>query len=683
MKIFLGDLVHDWEKVSVWTVPLNIGLIASYAKKRFGGDIDIRLFKHPEEIIAAIRNEGPDVVALSYYAWNSNLDNLITEIAKKTNHNILTVGGGPSFTLNNTNEINARQFFSKHLDLDVYVLNQGEKGFAELLARFMETGGDRAQLVSQEIPGSLVNDLRKGGKVRLEKCMGLAPLDSLDEIPSPYLLGMMDPYLDNAFVPLLETNRNCPYQCTFCAFGVSSGKLKTFSLDRVLREIEYISQKTKADYLIITDTNFGILERDEEIADSIYANHLRYGFPGHLCVVWNKSRPDRVLKTARKFRGLAQVGASMQSLHPEVLRAIKRKNLPLQSVANMHKELQGINTNLFSELIAGLPNQTLESHLEDNRKLMSFNAEIFNFVLRFLPGTEIDSHESRSKYYNNRSAWRLQDNAFGIYDDVQIFEGEELAVDTTTMSFAEVLSLRLIHFLLQVMWGKKIFIDFLHFFKGLGEDPVDVILAIAEELRGSQGVMGKIHRRFEQDRDLEKFATYEDMCQYWSRPEAMQRLRSGNYGKLNILYTLEILLHYDEFMSFIQLVSHRILKNMSCHDLEKRVQQCNEILRFTRMRYVQIGQDRDFIKLKLAFFSFDIVKWRENGYDMTLLEKNQDGLCMCEFYLSDHKIQNLEKNLKLSSSANLDVTLRKILDIDANLLFYQVRSAVSPDKHGT
>ena len=33
MKIFLGDLVHKWDKKGVWTFPLNIAFISSYTKK--------------------------------------------------------------------------------------------------------------------------------------------------------------------------------------------------------------------------------------------------------------------------------------------------------------------------------------------------------------------------------------------------------------------------------------------------------------------------------------------------------------------------------------------------------------------------------------------------------------------------------------------------------------------------
>ena len=34
MKIFLGDLVHKWDKKGVWTFPLNIAFISSYTRKK-------------------------------------------------------------------------------------------------------------------------------------------------------------------------------------------------------------------------------------------------------------------------------------------------------------------------------------------------------------------------------------------------------------------------------------------------------------------------------------------------------------------------------------------------------------------------------------------------------------------------------------------------------------------------
>ena len=106
MKIFFGDLVHNWAGNGVWTIPLNIGYIASYSQKKakeINLDITTRLFKDPTDIIEAIKSEKPDVLALSYYVWNENLNSKIMTIAKKANPNVLNIGGGPHFTNINTN----------------------------------------------------------------------------------------------------------------------------------------------------------------------------------------------------------------------------------------------------------------------------------------------------------------------------------------------------------------------------------------------------------------------------------------------------------------------------------------------------------------------------------------------------------------------------------------------------
>ena len=65
----------------------------------------------------------------------------------------------------------------------------------------------------------------------------------LDEIPSPYLNGLLDPFFEGPYMPLLETNRSCPYRCTFCAWGIGTQKLLRFDEERVLKEIEYLKSQ--------------------------------------------------------------------------------------------------------------------------------------------------------------------------------------------------------------------------------------------------------------------------------------------------------------------------------------------------------------------------------------------------------------------------------------------------------
>jgi radical SAM superfamily enzyme YgiQ (UPF0313 family) len=224
MKIFLGDLVHTGSGTLYTGIPLNIGYVATYAQKYHTEKIHLQLFKRPEKMIDAICKFKPDLVGLSFYVWNINLNNYIFEIAKKVNPLCLTVGGGPTITNLDANRKGAEKFFQRASACDIYVLNQGEKGFSLLLDHYSGCGGSIKKLKEQPIPGCITaveNDYLIGAP--------LSQLYNLDDIPSPYLTGLMDPFLEESFIPLIETNRGCPYRCSFCAWGITAVKVSCFS----------------------------------------------------------------------------------------------------------------------------------------------------------------------------------------------------------------------------------------------------------------------------------------------------------------------------------------------------------------------------------------------------------------------------------------------------------------------
>src|SRR5215813_12957914 len=68
----------------------------------------------------------------------------------------------------------------------------------------------------------------------------------VDEIPSPWLTGVQDEFFDGKLAPLIETNRGCPFTCTFCVQGTSFyTKVHNFPVDRIKEEIHYIAKRIK------------------------------------------------------------------------------------------------------------------------------------------------------------------------------------------------------------------------------------------------------------------------------------------------------------------------------------------------------------------------------------------------------------------------------------------------------
>ena len=139
MIIYLGDLFHTWTKGGIWTIPLNVGYVASYTKKKLNQsniDCEIKIFKDANKLLDKIKEKKPDIVGLGYFVWNENLNNFVLNEIKKNYPEILTIGGGPRFTNINANLDGAKKFFLKNKTCDIFVVNQGEKGFGKVAEEF-------------------------------------------------------------------------------------------------------------------------------------------------------------------------------------------------------------------------------------------------------------------------------------------------------------------------------------------------------------------------------------------------------------------------------------------------------------------------------------------------------------------------------------------------------------------
>ncbi len=674
IKIFLGDLVHTWEKTGQWTIPINIGYIASYALKylkRDGIDCSIKLYKDPIKMIDEIKKEKPDVVGLAHYVWNMNLNRKIFDVAKKYYPKSLTVGVGPYFTNHNAHENGAKKFFSSHKNCDSYVVNQGEKGFYQLIKTFAKVNKNLEKIKSSVIPGLLINNLKENNAVHVGKDVG--PLEDLNDIPSPYLNGLLDPFFDEPYIPLLETNRSCPYRCTFCAWGIGTQKLMRYDEERILEEIEYIYKRSKlATTLYIADANFSILERDSKFAAKIYEGHKKTGFPNFVATAWNKTRPDRIVRTAKAFNNIAEVGVALQTLDDNVLRAIKRKNLTMKQIVQIKKELQAIGPKekTVSELILGLPYETKESHIRANKELIDLDIEIYNFNLNLLPGTEMDGEESRKKYFK-KTVWRLFDNAYGVYDGEKVFEAQETVIKTNSLSPEDFSYFRFFHFLQQMMWSKKWYYIYLKLLKSHDIHPVVVFDKIAEKCKKDNGEIGNLYTEFMNDyKKTEMFSKFEELKKYWEEEENFYRLEKRDFGKLNMLYTYKIVLkHREAFNVFLVEVAKELMQN-SNNNVNDFVELCEEILKFQASTFIRFDNELNITRQIIERFKYDFLGWKQKGYGKLEKLKKEKSY---KFYISNRQKEALEIQFKQYTSSNINSTLQMMsVNSDVHHFFYDI-----------
>lgn len=643
ITIYLADLVHNYLGGGSYMFPLNIGFIASYAKKIFGDRVEIELFKYPDKLMARLKEKAPDVLGMSHYTWNSNLNTEVSKLARSLNNETMIVWGGPNV---NHTEAGYREFFSKHPVVDFCVINEGETGFSNLLERYMASSCDVTKTRSGPIDGCVCFADGKPVSGRV-----LPRMEKLDDIPSPYLTGLLDGFFQYDLIPIIETNRGCPYSCTYCAQGLASQhKLKMFSIERVIQELDYIAERAKkTNILSFADANFGIAARDVKIAEHIRDLQSAKGYPRRCVMNWIKTRHS--IELAKIMGQSAYLISSLQSVDPLVLKNIKRHNIDythFKEIIDHSNQTGGISG---TEIILALPGETKESHINSIRMLFGWDVSyILCYNCLLIDGSELTLPEERERYAL-KSKFRLVDSSFGNYDGMLSFECEEGVRSTSTMTEEEILFFRPIHWLIQFFWNYRCYFDLLTYLNANGINPVDFIMKLIESSSNAGGQVSGIFRDFSDEAVNEWFSSPEALREHFSKPENFDILKRGEIGKMNGKYTWRVLLECKKgFDSFV--------KDVAISMLPEHGKAIENLVLFSSYQMTDFSGDPDFNAVHKVAFSFDILGWREDKYKKPLREKD----VLYEFYFSDEKKEALNTILKQYKHANRNVTMRKMTE---------------------
>ena len=160
----------------------------------------------------------------------------------------------------------------------------------------------------------------------------------LDDVPSPFLSGILDDLMcsnpQEEWIGLWETNRGCPFQCTFCDSGsATAAKVTKFAIDRLKAELDWFAER-KVKYIFVCDANFGIQKRNVEIAEYVTRVRKTTGYPHGFSVQNTKNATERAYQSQKILAdaGLNKgVALSMQSLDRATLKNIKRDNISLET----------------------------------------------------------------------------------------------------------------------------------------------------------------------------------------------------------------------------------------------------------------------------------------------------------------------------------------------------------------
>jgi len=324
----------EYRKENTYWLPYSIGCLWSYVNQfhdiQESFILKDMIFKrdNPDNVISKM--EDPVLCGFSCYVWNEKYCLLLAEKIKSIWPNCKIIFGGAQTS----------KKFLKYKFIDSVILAEGEESFLQIL-RAINANQDLDQIYNKK----RMQDL---------------------DIPSPYITGVFDKIIkdnpNSLWSMTFETNRGCPYACTFCDWGgVTYSKIKRFNLERVAQDLEWCVDKP-VNYLICADANFGIFkERDIEIAKMIRSVADR-GMIDSVNLQYTKNSTETVFDIAEILGDLSKgITVSVQSMNNDTLGVIKRTNLDINDLKKIMDISQTRNILTYTEVILGLPLETLET----------------------------------------------------------------------------------------------------------------------------------------------------------------------------------------------------------------------------------------------------------------------------------------------------------------------------------
>ncbi|OGQ05064.1 MAG: hypothetical protein A2W61_03010 [Deltaproteobacteria bacterium RIFCSPLOWO2_01_44_7] len=463
------NLLHSNQKTRVGLVQINnsfsgqnylpysLGMLQAYAQKHVA-NVNQYQFLNPiyarENIATIARNlEGSSIVFFSTYVWNFRISLAIAKTLKQINSKTLIVFGGPQVP------DRIEGFLEKYNFIDLVCHGEGEQVFASIL--------------NQGINRLYEKDFEGIPSISYLNCEGIrishpraSRLKDLNQIPSPFLEGVFESLIaanpQKRWIGTWETNRGCPFSCTFCDWGsATQSRLFQFDMERIYREAEWFAQK-KIEHIFCADANFGILSRDYDIAAYLAEVRKKYGYPTGINFQNTKNATERAYKIQKLLSdvGLNKgVTLSLQSIDPVTLKNIRRDNISTDFYQELQRRFTRDRVETYTDMILGLPGETYKSFCQGIATLIEngqHNRIQFN-NLSILPNAPM----ADPQYIETHGIETVQTKIINMHGVIENFDEEademqELVVATKTCPREDWVKMRASGWMVNFMYFNKI-----------------------------------------------------------------------------------------------------------------------------------------------------------------------------------------------------------------------------------
>ena len=348
--------------------------------------------QRPTQIVEDLLALNPRVIGLGIYIWNVVETTQVLRLLKALRPDIKVVLGGPEVSF----ETDSQEICQL---ADHVVTGWGDVSFPKLCRALLHGPLPLMKVIAGEQP-------------------------PLDEIALPYA-EYSDADLAHR-VLYVEASRGCPFKCEFCLSSLDKTAW-AFDLDPFLAQLDQLYQRGARQFKFV-DRTFNLKAEASARILQFFLDRLPPAPTApdlfvHFELIPDQL-PDRLKALIAQFPpGVLQFEIGIQSFNPEVQQRISRRQDHAKTLANLGWLVTQSQAHLHTDLIFGLPGETLASFAQGFDTLHALRPhEIQLGLLKRLRGTPIARHtEAWGMVYDAEPPYAVQQTSVLSRDQVQRF----------------------------------------------------------------------------------------------------------------------------------------------------------------------------------------------------------------------------------------------------------------------
>ncbi len=341
-----------------------------------------------DTVLADIVFRRPQILGLGVYIWNVEpITSLLRDLVRLLPETIVILGGPELSGLSESGE---------HSEL------------AEL-ADFIITG--EADHAFRELCEQLLRGVRPEQKIRHA---GAADLRSL---PLPYAEYTSRDLAERTVY--VELSRGCPFTCEFCLSALDI-PVRTYPLNDFLAAMEDLLARGLRQFKFV-DRTFNLNLRLSESVLRFFLSRLTPDLFLHFEMI-----PDRLPESLRQLlaefpAGVVQLEIGIQTFSEQVGELISRRMDSAATERNLRWLQEHSQVHLHTDLIAGLPGETMETFISGFDRLYRLHPqEIQIGILKRLKGTPLLRHEQTHKLlWSSRAPFEILSTSDMSWEELQ------------------------------------------------------------------------------------------------------------------------------------------------------------------------------------------------------------------------------------------------------------------------